>query len=111
MPARFAWIALLTPLARPGVAAETSTRTLAARWAFNGRRRGMRALVGMAVLAAATSASVVTVVKTFPGPGGPNPPTAGSTSADMMGGVSPRHLVGFTNGGFSVLSKADGREV
>jgi len=42
---------------------------------------------------------------------GPNPPTAGSTSADMMGGVSPRHLVGFTNRGFSVQSKSDGHEV
>src|SRR5438034_11778929 len=44
----------------------------------------------------------VTVMKTFPGMSGPNPPTAGSTSADMMGGVSPRHLIGFTNRGFSV---------
>jgi hypothetical protein len=73
------------------------------------KTRSAIALIGIAALAAA-KASTVTVVKTFPGPSGPNPPTAGSTSADMMGGVGQRHLVGFTNGGFSVLWKADGRE-
>ncbi|HEY3121139.1 MAG TPA: hypothetical protein VGL15_10990, partial [Vicinamibacteria bacterium] len=57
-------------------------------------------------LLAAASPPTVTVVKTFPGFSGPNPTTAGSTSADMMGGVSPRHLVGFTNRGFSVQAKA-----
>jgi hypothetical protein len=54
---------------------------------------------------------VVQVVKTFPSMNGPNPPDAASTSADLSGGVSPKYLVTFINGGISVLTKADGKEV
>lgn len=65
----------------------------------------------VAVSVVAQGAGPVIVVKTFPGFSGPNPPDAASTSADMMGGVSARFLVGFTNRGFGVWSKADGRQV
>lgn len=65
--------------------------------------------LAVAALAAASSPSV-TVVKTFPGFSGPNPPDAASTSADVMGGVSPKFLVAFTNRGFGVWTK-DGHQV
>ena len=77
----------------------------------------MRAIV-LVLVATLSAAPVVlsqsgspSVVKTFPGFSGPNPPDAGSTSADMMGGVNAKVLVGFTNRGFGVWSKADGREI
>lgn len=74
----------------------------------------MRALLltcGLAIAALAAETAPMTVVHVFPGMNGPNPPDAGSTSADMMGGVSPQFLVGFINGGFSVRSKQNGSEV
>jgi hypothetical protein len=57
------------------------------------------------------AAAQVTVVKTFPGMNGPNPAPIPGYSSDMMGGVSPKYLVGFINAGFSVRLKADGRLV
>ena len=77
----------------------------------------MRAMV--LILAAALSPAVAVssqggsaaVVKTFPGFSGPNPADAGSTSADMMGGVNATVLVGFTNRGFGVWSKTDGHQI
>ncbi len=68
-------------------------------------------LLVVALLAQAAGSGVVRVTHTFPSLSGPNPADAGSTSADLSGGVSDRHLVTFINGGFSVLAKADGREV
>src|SRR3954470_2470275 len=67
--------------------------------------------VPAAAAAAPASADVVHVVRTLPGMSGPNPESAGSSSADMMGGVSPRYLVGFLNAGLFVLSKRDGHAV
>jgi hypothetical protein len=78
------------------------------------RTRAARTLLSaLALFAAAcsTAAAQVTVVRTIPGMNGPNPPENVALSADMMGGVSPTHLVGFINAGFSVRLKADGREV
>lgn len=49
----------------------------------------------------------ITVVKTLSGMSGPH----AAVSADMMGGVSPKYLVGFINAGFSVRSKTDGHEI
>jgi hypothetical protein len=72
----------------------------------------MKTKVVIALLALCTlGVAQVEVVHVFPGPNGPNPPDAGQLSAEMMGGVGPRHLVGFTNGGVSIRNKADGKEV
>jgi hypothetical protein len=65
-------------------------------------------ILAVALALGAQAPSPITVVHTFPGFNGPNPANAGSTSADMMGGVNNRFLVGFTNRGFGVWSKADG---
>jgi hypothetical protein len=78
--------------------------------------RVVAAVLLAGVMAAATAsaddaANPVHVVRTIPGMSGPNPESAGSTSADMMGGVTDKYLVGFVNGGMFVLSKKDGREV
>ena len=64
--------------------------------------------LALALHASLATAAGVEVVKTHPGFSGPNPSTAGTSSADMMGGVSPRHLVGFINGAFEVRRKSDG---
>ncbi|MBE3123544.1 MAG: hypothetical protein IMZ65_01940 [Planctomycetes bacterium] len=74
----------------------------------------MRALMLAPCLLAASipmAAAQVTVVRTFPGMDGPNPPPITPLSSDMMGGVSPKYLVGFINAGFSVRLKIDGRDV
>ena len=62
----------------------------------------------LALLAWAQAPSPITIVHTYAGFSGPNPPDAGSTSADMMGGLNAKFLVGFTNRGFGVWSKTDG---
>ena len=64
------------------------------------------ALVGFATLASGQPA----VVRVFAGMNGPNGSTP-QPSADMMGGVGPTHIVGFINGGVSIRTKSDGREV
>jgi hypothetical protein len=69
-------------------------------------------IIAAAIFAAAfPMAAQVTVVKTFPGTNGPNPAPNEELSTDMMLGVSPKHLVGFINAGFSVRSKVDGHEL
>ena len=71
----------------------------------------MRTLILAPCLLAASISTVVAqvaVVKTFPGMNGPNPDPIRGYSSDMMGGVSPRFLVGFINAGFSVRLKDDG---
>lgn len=68
-------------------------------------------LAGILVLAVASNEGRVAVLHVFPGPDGPNPSDAPTVSADMMGGVSPKFLVGFNNGGISVLAKTDGRSM
>jgi hypothetical protein len=65
----------------------------------------------VALLAQAPGSGVVQVVRTFPSLSGPNPANAGSTSADLGCAVSDRYLVTFTNGGFGVKAKADGKDV
>ncbi|MBE3072083.1 MAG: hypothetical protein IMZ67_03835, partial [Acidobacteria bacterium] len=71
--------------------------------------------ITLAVGALAASVSIagaqVVVTKTFAGQSGPNPPENEAFSTDMMGGVSPRYLVGFLNAGISVRSKSDGKEL
>ena len=79
--------------------------------------KGIKLAAGACVVAVSVAAAValvpaeLRVVHVFPGQNGPNPPDAPTVSADMMGGVSPRFLVGLINGGFTVRSKTDGKEV
>ena len=74
-------------------------------------RRLTLAVSLLIAVASSTAFAQVTVVRTFRGMNGPNPPENAAVSADLMGGVSPTHLVGFINAGFSVRLKSDGREV
>ena len=68
-------------------------------------------LLAAGLLALGAAPAPVSVVHVFRGQDGPNPPDAPVASADMMGGVSDRYLVGLINGGFTVRSKRDGKEL
>jgi len=59
----------------------------------------------------ALGAAQVEVVHVFPGRDGPHPAGAPAPSVDTMGGVGPKHLVDFFNGGVVMRSKSDGKEV
>ncbi len=61
--------------------------------------------------AVALAADGATVVHVFPGQNGPHPADSPARSVDTMGGVGPRHLVGFINGGVTIRAKTDGKEL
>lgn len=73
--------------------------------------RPIRLALCFLAASASMAAAQVTVVRTIAGMNGPNPAPIPGYSSDMMGGVSPKYLVGFINAGFSVRLKADGRLV
>src|SRR4051812_48556805 len=93
-----------------GVGFGRERRIFSACAATEGKTMKFKLLLTLFILLGSSSAQI-DIVHVFPGQNGPNPPDAPQPSADMMGGVGHKYLVGFWNGGVSIRNKTDGKEV